>query len=355
MRFFCYNQPMENTKIITLNLYHLKKEKLLNIAKAHQLNISKNTPKKEIIETLSVILPSNFMTDTRFFLLNDLFFYASITANYFKDWYDKEKIELLQTLLHNGKYTLDHEDGQMLFEKGYLVILMGKDKKERIMMLSPLTDYFLDRIKEIIKQCLINENTTDYLTALSNIYGCFTIEQFLKIWELYGEKKDGLGHRWIKEKIVEFCNKMQNREDLYWYNGQYIIHPMIKEEELDELLEQAANKPYYIPTEKEIQIYTDNLIDKSTKAYQKMASYFKKHKNGLKPKAIRELTSRLALALKFNSKHDDFMKILNSMDYKFKNEKDRETFNEMIEFCSNNTRKWVYRGATAEELLEEQK
>src|SRR6056297_2746334 len=300
MRFFCYNQPMENTKIITLNLYHLKKEKLLNIAKAHQLNISKNTPKKEIIETLSVILPSNFMTDTRFFLLNDLFFYASITANYFKDWYDKEKIELLQTLLHNGKYTLDHEDGQMLFDKGYLAILMGKDKQERIMMHSPLTEYFLD-------------------------------------------------------KIIEFCNKMQNREDLYWYNGQYIIHPMIKEEELDELLEQAANKPYYTPTEKEIQIYTDNLIDKSTKAYQKMASYFKKHKNGLKPKAIRELTSRLALALKFNSKHDDFMKILNSMDYKFKNEKDRDTFNEMIEYCSNNTRKWVYRGATAEELLEEQK
>lgn len=342
---------MENIKIIILNLQLLTKARLLDIAKAHQLNISEKSTKKEIAGTIGNILLDHFKTDTHFFLLNELFFYASIITNYFKDGYDKEKIAFLQKLIHNGKYTLVHEDGQMLFDKGYLAILIGKDKQKRIMMHSPLTEYFLDRIKEIIEQCLMNENTTDYLTALANIYGCFTIEQFLKIWELYGEKKDGLGHRWTKEKMVEFCNKMQNREEPYWYNGQYIIHTMIKEEELDELLEQTVNKPYYTPTEKEIQIYTDNLIDKSTKAYQKMASYFKKHKNGLKPQAITELTSRLALALKFNSKHDDFMKILNSMDYTFKNEKNRERFNEMMEYCTNNTRKWVHRGATSEELL----
>ena len=342
---------MEDIKIITLNLQLLKKDRLINIAKAHQINISNKHTKKEITETLTEILLANFMIDTHFFLLTDLFFYASIIVNYFKEWYNKEKIDLLQDLLQNGKYTIDHEDGQMLFDKGYLVLLTDKNKEERIMMHSPLTEYFLNNIFEIVEHCLIKDKTNDYLIALANIYGCFSIEQFLKIWRLYGKEDDWMKFQWTDEKIAEFCTRMQEREPHYWYNGQYIIHPMIKEEELDELLEQTANKPYYMPTHSEIQVYTDNLIDKSTKAYQKMASYFKKHKGGLKPQAIKELTSTIAQALKFNSKSDDIIKILNSMDYTFRNEKDRKAFNEMIDYCSNNTRKWVHRGATTKELL----
>jgi len=336
---------MDAKESITTKLQHLKKEQLQAIAKAHQLKISENTPKEEISEDIGAILLEHFKTDTPFFLLTDLYFYASIIVDYFKDWYKKEDIDFLQNIISTSKHTIQHEDGKMLFDKGYLAVLTDKDNKQRIVMHSHLTEYFMDNIKEIVEHCFINEKTIDYLTALAKLYGCFTEVPFLKVWNLYSKEEP-----WTKENIVEFCNRMKERIILYWYNGQYIIHPLIKEEELDELLEQTANKPYYTPTEKEIQIYTNNLIDKSTKAYQKMASYFKKHKNSLKPQAISELTSRLALALKFNSKPDDFMKILNSMGYQFKNEKDREAFNEMIEFSANNTRKWVHRGATAEEL-----
>jgi len=339
---------MDAKKSINSKLQHLTKKQLQAIAKAHQLNISENTPKEEIAESISNILLDHFKADTEFFLLTDLYFYASIIVDYFKDWYKKEDIDFLQNVINTGKNTIKNEDGQMLFDKGYLAITTDIDNKERIVMHSHLTEYYLDNIKEIVEHCIINEKTIDYLTALAKLYGCFTVEPFLKVWNLYSKEE-----RWTKDKIVEFCNRMKERVTPYWYNGQYIIHPMIKEEELDELLEQTANKPYYTPTENEINIYTSNLIDKSTKAYQKMASYFKKHKNGLKPQAITELTSRLALALKFNSKPDDIMKILNSMDYQFKNEKDREAFNEMIEFCMNNTRKWVTRGATPKELFEQ--
>jgi len=340
---------MDAKESITTKLQHLTKEQLQIIAKAHQLNISENSTKEEISESIGNILLDHFKADTEFFLLTDLYFYASIIVNYFQKWYSEEDIDFLQSILNTANYSIQHYDGQMLFDKGYLAVLTDKDNKERIVMHSHLTEYFLDDIKEIVEHCIINEKTIDYLTALSNLYGCFTVEPFLTVWELYSKEE-----RWTKEKMVNFCNRMNERIITCWYNGQYIINPMIKEEELDELLEQTADKPYYTPTENEIKIYTHNLIDKSTKAYQKMTSYFKKHKSGLKPRAIRELTSRLALAFKFNSKPDDIMKILNSMDYKFKNEKDREAFTEMIEFCTNNTRKWIHRGATAEEFSQEQ-
>jgi hypothetical protein len=41
------------------------------------------------------------------------------------------------------------------------------------------------------------------------------------------------------------------------------------------------------------------------------------------------------------------------MHYNFKNDKTLAEFNDMINFSSNNTRKWVTRGATPKELFEQ--
>jgi hypothetical protein len=203
------------------------------------------------------------------------------------------------------------------------------------------------RVNELALKSIINEKLDFFMTALANLYGCYSLAQFLHIWNKYNQKNE-----MTEEQAISFCNEMNKRMVHYWFNGNFIVHRLINEQELDELLEKTSNKPYYTPTMDEIQIYANNLIDETSQAYKKIEDFFKKNQGGLKPKATEELIFRMATAFKFNSKPTDLFKIINGMHYNFENKKILADFNDMLNFSANNTQKWVNRGATPKELFE---
>ena len=339
---------MENIKIITTNLQQLTKNELLKIGQAHRLDVKQSMKKKEIVDEIGNVLEYNFKHDANYFLIHDFLFYVSIVVNYYSDWYEKDFIDYLKENPLLKSYKLEHKEGQMLFEKGYLLLITGRDKQQHIIIHKPLNDLLLEKVDEMALKAINNEKKDFFMTALANLYGCYSLRQFLHIWNKYNQKD-----KMIEEQAIAFCDEMNKRKVHYWFNGNYIIHRLIDKYELDELLEQVGNKPYYTPTMGEIEIYAHNLIDKTTAAYKKIAGFFNTHKGGLNPNAREELIFRVATAFKFNSKPQDLFKILNSMHYNFEGEKTLADFNNMLNFSANNTRKWVNRGATPKELFEQ--
>jgi hypothetical protein len=339
---------MEKNKIIKHNLLHLTKKQLIDIAREHPMKISQSSKKEVIAEAISNILMENFIIDSDFFLLPDVYFYISVIVKYYRDSYEEELIETLEDILQRGNYQYIHEDGDPFFEKGYLVLKTDRNDQTRIIMHEPLNEDFLSNVHEIVQQAIINDKVDLYLTALTNLYGTLSMDQFLHIWNKYNpqDKID-------KNRLIFFCVKMREIAIDYWYEGNFIVHHSLDDEKLDELRAMTWKKPYYTPTIEEINIYADGLFDRTAEAFQKMARFFKKNRGGLKTKATEELIYKMAAAFKFDSRPTDIFKILKSMHYNFKNDKTLAEFNDMINFSSNNTRKWVTRGATPKELFEQ--
>lgn len=338
---------MEKNKIIKHNLLNLTKKQLLDIAREHPMKISQSSKKEVIAEKISDILMDNFILDSDVFLLPDVYFYISVIVKYYRDSYEEELIETLEDILQRGNYKYIHEDGEPFFEKGYLVLKTDQNDQTRIIMHKPLNEDFLSNVHEIVQQAIINDKVDLYLTALTNLYGALSLDQFLHIWNKYNPQ-DQIS----KNRLIFFCIKMRDFAIDYWYKANFIVHHRLDDEKLDELMSQAWKKPYYTPTTEEINIYADGLFDQTAEAFQKMANFFKKNRGGLKPKATEELIYKIADAFKFNSHPTNIFKILNSMRYNFKNDKTLKEFNDMINFSSNNTRKWVNRGFTPKELFE---
>jgi len=339
---------MDAKKSINFNLQQITKKQLLEIGQAHGLDVKQSMKKEEIVDEVGNVLEEHFKHDMDYFLICDYLFYTSIIVNYYADWYENDMIEYLKEDPLSKSYKLKHKDGQMLFQRGYILLITGRDKQQHIILHKPLNDILLSNVDEAALKAVNNEKVDFFMTALANLYGCYSLTQFLHIWNKYNQKE-----KMAEKKAVDFCKEMNKREVHYWFDGEYIVHRLISEFEVDELLEQTANKPYYTPTMDEIEIYAHQLIDETTPAYKQLAAFFNTYKGGLNPKATEEMIFRMATAFKFNSGPSDLFKILNSMHYNFEGEKTLAEFNDMLNYSNNNIRKWVNRGATPKELFEQ--
>jgi len=338
---------MEKNKIIKHNLLNLTKKQLIEIAREHPMKINQSAKKEVIAEAISSILMENFILDSDFFLLPDVYFYISVIVKYYWDSYDQDLIDSLENILQKGNYLYIYEDGEPFFEKGYLVLKTDRNNQTSIIMHEPLNEDFLSNVHEIVQQAIINDQLDLYLTALTNLYGALSLDQFLHIWNKYNpqDKID-------KMRLISFCIKMRDIAIDYWYKANFIVHHRLNDKKLDELMAMTWKKPYYTPTIEEINIYADGLFDQTAEAFQKMANFFKKNRGGLKPEDTEDLIYKMATAIKFDFRPTDIFKILKNMHYNFKNDKVLKDFNDMLNFSSNNTRKWVTRGATPKELFE---
>ncbi len=339
-----FGEEYNEEKLIRSTLLLLRKDELYDVAKRHKLAVKKKMKKEEIAAIITGVLVDHFKVDVQYLLLDEFLFLLKVIIETYKDEFDEEFLDSLQEMPFFDEYEVDEDDALFLIEMGYVVIKEKSDDEHMALTHFPLNDYFMLNLSEIMLKTTVNDTLLDYLEGLTNLYGCLSIDQFLHIWDKYNEESIK------KEDIKRFIEQMQRRGYEFWNEGNYIIHEFLDHEDYLELLEASSKKPYYIPTEDEIYIYAEHFIDPTSEAYKKIEDYFKKHREGLTEEEIEELIYNVTLALKFDSYPSDIFRILDAEGYQIEDENAVMAFSKVLASAINNTRKWVNRGATPNEL-----
>jgi hypothetical protein len=183
------------------------------------------------------------------------------------------------------------------------------------------------------------------MLALSNIYGCCSYAQYVHIWNLQN-KKEPIN----LEEAEAFFTPMESKGFHIWLSSGYIINDIITAEEFAQLLVETKDRPWYSPSEEEIEANVQ-LINTASSEYKMFETFFKKHKGNIKTKKhLKEILWDLTCEMKYVTRPSVAFDILSDNHYTFDSDKAAEKFLEVIQEASNNSRKWVLRGFTPTEI-----
>ena len=89
-----------------------------------------------------------------------------------------------------------------------------------------------------------------YAKALINLYGAYEIEWFVEVWNHHHRDK-------IEYKEAEqfLSDQTYFQSDYYFYDG-FVVHDCLFDDDFEELLEEAGDLDYYMPTKSVIAFYT---------------------------------------------------------------------------------------------------
>jgi len=237
----------------------------------------------------------------------------------------------------------------------YRGILDLNDNEEETTVRIPAD--LVPQIEEIItdsefkEQLKKNKEIITFVSGLLVYYGTLSVSEIYDFYEKYydNSKKD-VNYLYLR-KLVDEAYLSTDRIERYSY---YYLDPgVISPEEIIDEIEMRQNVDYYLPRKKDIFYAGSNEEEKLNSVQRK----FKKML--INDFSIPEDRAEDILwTMKLDIKNDfSTMSMLQDFasEYEFKNEKQTQEFVRQLNELHNNTRMWILKGHTPEELFEEER
>ncbi|MDR2908450.1 MAG: SEC-C domain-containing protein [Oscillospiraceae bacterium] len=193
----------------------------------------------------------------------------------------------------------------------------------------------------LMEQLDFNQELRDYAVALANLYGAYETEQLAAVWNQHHRNKI------TPERAEQLLGEMSDFQEDFWLDGDLVISESIfSDSELDELLTQTEDMPFYMPAKSIIAQYAgEGAFDENRPELQRMSAFLKTVVPDDVPRRD-DLDMDVVYACKEEWSEKEVANML--LQYKFPlDDADAvETFSRLYQSLFENTRLWALRGDT---------
>lgn len=265
-----------------------------------------------------------------------------------------ELLELEKIVLYNMSFVDLDSDFEMFrlknkySLKGFIYFLDSKEHYPEKILVVP---------KEIINILITNIDKFEYdepykreevitiITGLVNLYGVYEISHLKFMLDKFGIEN-------IDDNFIEECFVNSNilSKEFNKFN-EYIVH---KASMIDmscvEIIKSTKFKEYYIPSYDEVMNYVDNGMDTTRKSYIEMFDYLKKlTKNSYFD--VNDVAFMIYDLCIMDANIHDIIEMINSSEVAYDTENQFKELLTLVMNLSSDSRKWINRGFTPNELL----
>ena len=231
-------EKSEDSVIYALSCYSV--EDLKDIAKQHGLKGYSKLKKKELMSAVvGCILDENIAKE---------YFMNAKEREY--DFFDRLYSGKLENETIGAAQYLYWIDGGYLFIQDDVNITILKETKALYKKIN--TKAFQKKRKNF-------RMVSDYLLACKNLYGIFSIEKFLEIYN--GQNEDKINKRTVFDV---FQSMSEGNDGLILQDDIFIESSLIEYKEYETLKNQQGDKPFYIPEQKVFLQYADDAYCRNT-------------------------------------------------------------------------------------------
>jgi hypothetical protein len=201
--------------------------------------------------------------------------------------------------------------------------------------------------KEKIKK---NKEIITFISGLLVYYGALSGKQIYNFYEKYYDNEKDVDFLYLR-KLVDETYRSTDRFELYSY---YYLDPgVISPEEIVDEIEMRPNVNYYLPRKKDV-LYAGSNEEEKLNSIQRKFKEMLINDFSIPSGEAEDILWTMKLDIK-----NDFSSMSMLQDfasnYEFKNEKQTQEFVKWLNKLHNNTRMWILKGHTPEELFEEER
>lgn len=213
--------------------------------------------------------------------------------------------------------------------------------------------FLADEVKEIVESLEDNEEYTVeaakyqefsmYVTALLHLYGMYTVEQFVKVWNEHHSEAI------TEESASEFITHLADWDIQFIFNENLITSVLFDAEGIEqESLKRILHIAYFMPTKEDVQYYEDHWINADSLQYLNM-------KNFLARKEFGEDTKNIALytiveGAVIGKSGEKLYQDLTKRGFSFDSKEEVMEFVELFKELREHSRTWHNHGFTIQEL-----
>ena len=184
-----------------------------------------------------------------------------------------------------------------------------------------------------------NRERMAYADALTEIYGQYTIAQFVTVWNHHHREK-------ITEKEGDsFLEDYEGFRAQYYLDEDYVVHDALDEEDFEDLWEATKDLPYYMPTKSEIRAYAAKVRShEPTPAYNEVDALLREYL----PDAgnIDDTVAGIVIACEALDSPAEIQSFLEDDDILMTDPKFRERFERLVNRIQSAAHIWKLRGHT---------
>lgn len=190
---------------------------------------------------------------------------------------------------------------------------------------------------------------TQYIIALSNLYGMVHKDKVLEIYN--SQNEDQVSLTYIEDLLT---SPPEELEDAFIYPHQdYFVHETILEnDDFEPMLKKKGDKPHYVPDKNQLLKYVDESYFEKSKQYTALVKYVKKNFFKGDDEKAEWLCEDIHGTCQFGANMQVVLDAFNDRGISFD---DMDQINEVMKLVmdlSNNVRIWENNGYTPHEIFE---
>ena len=316
-------EKSEDSVIYALSCYSV--EDLKDIAKQHGLKGYSKLKKKELMSAVvGCILDENIAKE---------YFMNAKEREY--DFFDRLYSGKLENETIGAAQYLYWIDGGYLFIQDDVNITILKETKALYKKIN--TKAFQKKRKNF-------RMVSDYLLACKNLYGIFSIEKFLEIYN--GQNEDKINKRTVFDV---FQSMSEGNDGLILQDDIFIESSLIEYKEYETLKNQQGDKPFYIPEQKVFLQYADDAYMEHNPQFEVLKRYLIRKKK-VEEKFAVQLCTVIREDFIVGIPLQDVVAHFDEAEITWTSEKQFDEMLEILVKCYNNTRMIGNRGYTPNEI-----
>jgi len=191
---------------------------------------------------------------------------------------------------------------------------------------------------------------TKYIIAMTNLYGMVPKEKVVEIYNSHHQEQVSISE---VEEYLDNPPRELEKAFVYPHDGYFVIESILEFDKFETMLAQKANKPYYVPNQKELLKYVDDCYIEETRQYKALYEYIKKHFYDGDDHKTAILVEDIYDNCHSGSGFDYIIEEFTRRNVSFK---DINQVNEVVRLImdlSNNMRIWENNGYTPQEIFEQ--
>jgi len=193
---------------------------------------------------------------------------------------------------------------------------------------------------------------TDYIISLVHLYGMVHKDKVMEIYNKYNRDKisnismNGVilaGNKHISESIL--------KNNFVETHGDYFLHETVLEfDRFGKYINSQETKPFYIPPEKELLKYKDDMYYENTKEFRTLKSYIQRQFMANDSGKAEELTEEIQGICQFDLSMQTVFDCIDNFGVELESENQINELVLLISDLANNTRIWENNGHTPNEI-----
>ncbi|MNJ49476.1 hypothetical protein D3C77_447070 [compost metagenome] len=225
------------------------------------------------------------------------------------------------------------------FSGGQLYIVMPNEIREAYAMLDH---------GEFHRQRAAVELVHEYILAMTHLYGAVGPDKFVEIYNRQNNSEP-----LDRERFTKLFGELTSREQNYAMEKGFIVDGYLSleesQDELEELLLQIKDKPYFIPRREELLKYADEDYFEMTPQLTKLKAYVMKEISR-DAEMVDHLIDDIQLACTMQATSGDLIHEFERRELKFQSMEQADIVVALMNDVYNHTRQWIHRGHTPFEM-----